>query len=161
MSIILGISSCRTAPAIASVNIGAAAEQELGDVDVAFAGGDVEGGAAVQIDAVDVDAVVEQVLEAFGVASAGHEEKMHRGVEVLRHRELGIVGGTPADWIERGLPAEAEAEVGLPRVQRRLPRELAAERPPERPRRELPRYSTLQLRRYVVHLYRDGKTIRK
>lgn len=91
----------------------------------------MEGGAAVQIDAVDVDPLVEQIVEAFGVPSARHEQKLHRGVEVIRHRELAIVDGTPADWIERRLPAEAESEVGLPRVKRQLPRELPAQRPPD------------------------------
>lgn len=48
-----------TAPAVSSVNIGSAAKQELDDVEVSFAGGDVESGAAIQIDAVDISPLVE------------------------------------------------------------------------------------------------------
>ena len=121
-------------------------------MNVALAGGDVEGGAAVQVDAVGVNALVEKVLEATGVATAGHEEEVHGRVQVLRHRQLGVVlGGAPADGVQRRLPAEAEPEVGLPRVKRRLPRELPAQRPPQRSRRELPRYPPLQLRGDVFH----------
>lgn len=120
----------RTPPAISGVEIGLTAEQELDDVGVAFAGGDMEGSAAIQIDAVNVGAVVEQVLDSPDVTSAGHEQQLHGGVQILRHRELVVVVGTSADGVKRRLPPEAEAEIVPPRVKRRLPRELPAQRPP-------------------------------
>lgn len=76
----------------------------------------MEGGAAIQIDAVDINALVEQVLDAHSVASTGHEEKMHGVVKVLGDGEVGIVRRTSANGIERGLAAEAEPEVVTPGV---------------------------------------------
>lgn len=116
----------------------------------------MEGGAAVEVNAVDVDAFVEQVLHSLNVPSACHEEQLHGGVEVLRHGELGLVlCGAPPDRVERRLPPEAEPEVVPPRIQRRLPRELPAQALPQRPRRELPRYAALQLRGNVFHGFLD------
>lgn len=119
---------------------------------MAFAGGDVEGGAAVEVDAVDVDAFVEQILNSLDVAAAGHEEELHGGVQVLGHGELGLDGaGATANRIERGLAADAEALVVTPGIKRGLARELAREVPPQRPRRELPRDAALQLRGNAFH----------
>lgn len=112
----------------------------------------MEGGAAVEVDAVDVDAFVEQIIDSLGVAAAGHEEELHGGVQVLRHGELGVAGaGAAANRIERGLAAEAEALVVPARIQRGLARELPREVPPQRPRRELPRDAALQLRGNAFH----------
>lgn len=112
----------------------------------------MEGGAAVEVDAVDVDAFVEQILNSLDVAAAGHEEELHGGVQVLRHGELGVAGaGAAANRIERGLAAEAEALVVPARIQRGLARELPREVPPQRPRRELPRDAALQLRGNAFH----------
>jgi len=119
---------------------------------VAFAGGDVEGGAAVEVDAVDVDAFVEQILNSLDVAAARHEEQLHGGVKVLGHGELRVlVLGAPPYRIQRRLPPEAEPLVVPAWIQRGLARELAAEAPPQRPRRELPRDAALQLRGNVFH----------
>lgn len=112
----------------------------------------MEGGAAVEVDAVDVDAFVEQILNSLDVAAAGHEEELHGGVQVLGHGELGLDGaGATANRIERGLAADAEALVVTPGIKRGLARELAREVPPQRPRRELPGDAALQLRGNAFH----------
>lgn len=148
----------RTPPAITSIDIGLPGEQELDDLDVAFASGDVKGSPPVQVNAVDIDPFVEQILHSLDVPSASHEQQLHRGVEILRHLELygGVLPGAPAYRVQRGLPSEAEPLVVPPGVQRRLPRELPAQRPLQRPRRELPRYPLPQLRRYVRHFIHES-----
>ena len=97
---------------------------------------------AVQIDAVDVDALIEEVLDAVDVAAAGEEKEVHGGVEILGDGEINVVvivvGRAAADGVEGGLPAEAEAQVVPPGVERGLAGELATEVPAQRPRRELP-----------------------
>lgn len=117
-----------------------------------LAGGYVQRRTAIQIDAIDVSALVEHVLNSTDVPSAGQEQQVHGGVQILRHGEFGVVfAGAAPNRVERGLPAEAEAQVVPPGVQRRLPGELATQVAPQRPRRELPRNPSLQLRRDVLH----------
>lgn len=116
----------------------------------------MEARTAIQVDAVDVDALIEEVLNAVDVATAGKEEELHGGVEILGDGEIDfvfiVVGGAAADGVKGRLPAEAEAQVIPSRVQRRLATKLATQVPPQRPRRELPRYPSLQLRRDVLHV---------
>lgn len=117
-----------------------------------FAGGDVEGSAAVEVDTVDVDAFVEQILNPLDVASARHEEQLHGGVKVLGHGELRlVVFGAPPYRIQRRLPPEAEPLVVPAWIERGLARELPAQALPQRPRRQLPRDAALQLRGNVFH----------
>lgn len=82
------MSDHRAAPAVAGVDVGLEVEEHSHDVAVALAGGDVERGAAVEVDAVDVDAAVEQLLDAPGVALARQEEQLHGGVQVVRHGQV-------------------------------------------------------------------------
>lgn len=91
-----------------------------------LAGGDVQRRPPVEIDAVDVDPLLQELLDPLDVALAGHEEQLHGGVEVLRHGEL-LGDGAPAVRIERRLPAEDEA-VGVAEagVKRRLAAEAEA-----------------------------------
>lgn len=112
----------------------------------------MEGGAAVEVDAVDVDAFVEQILNSPDVAAARHEEQLHGGVKILGHGELRLLlFGAPPYRIQRRLPPEAEPLVVPAWIQRGLPRELPAQALPQRPRRELPRDAALQLRGNVFH----------
>nr|GMD26734.1 hypothetical protein GW17_00001524 [Ipomoea batatas] len=77
ISIILGISSCLAPPSITSINIGLPAEQKLNDLDVALARPDMQSGPAIQINAIDVDSLIQQFLDSLHVPLAGHEEQLH------------------------------------------------------------------------------------
>lgn len=70
----------RASPPIPSINVGLPGKEKLHNVDVAFTGGDVESGATVEIDAIDVDSFVEQILNTFDISSTGHEKELHSGV---------------------------------------------------------------------------------
>ena len=87
--------------------------------------------ASIEIDAIHIDSFIEQLLDAVHVAFARHEEKLHRGIEILRYRHhLRLAGargfGAASDRIERRLTAEAEPHVVAPRIERGLARELSA-----------------------------------
>lgn len=126
----------RASPAVARVDVGLPAEQNPDDVAVALAGGDVQRGAAVEVDAVDVDAAPQQALDAQRVALAREEEQLHGGVQVLRHAQVlrrrarphgALAPAAPPVRVHGRLPPEQEPAGGPPRprgLERRLPPEL-------------------------------------
>jgi hypothetical protein len=65
----------RASPAIARVDVGLPAEQHPDDVAVALARGAVQGGVAVEVNVVDVDAAAQQALDPQRVALAREEER--------------------------------------------------------------------------------------
>jgi hypothetical protein len=124
----------RAAPSVARVDVGLPLEQDADDVLVPLARGDVQRGAAVEVDAVDVDAAAQQALDAGRVAVAREEEQLHGGVQVVRHGQLrlrrphgALAPPAPAVRVHRRLPPEQEPARRAPRprrLHRRLPPEL-------------------------------------
>lgn len=120
----------RATPTITSIDVGSPAKKDLNDVVVTFTGSNVKSRTSIEIDAIHINSIVEQLLDAMNVAFACHKEKLHRGIEILRHRHhlrLAAKGlGAPSDRIERRLAAEAEPHVVTARVERGLACELPA-----------------------------------
>lgn len=105
----------RAPPAIPDINVGPVTEQKPNDVCVPLARGDVQRGATIQIDAVHIHSILQEVLDPLRVAAAGQEEQLHGGVEVLRHRQLRrLPHGAPPARVERRLPPEGEPRRRLP-----------------------------------------------
>ena len=113
-----------------------------------FTSSDMQRRPAVQIDTINIDAVVKQLQDAFHVASTGHKQQLHRGIEILRHAQL-VVDSGPPNRIQRRLSAEAESQRPDARIQRVLPLEAQSHHVLQRARGELAGDPALQLLRHA------------
>lgn len=73
-------------------------------------------GPPIQIDAIHIDAFIQQVLYSPHITSARHEQQLHRRVQVLRHRQPIVLLRTPPYGVERGLPPKAEPQIVALRI---------------------------------------------
>ncbi|GMP56967.1 hypothetical protein CsSME_00021249 [Camellia sinensis var. sinensis] len=65
-------SSSRTAPAVTGINIDPPIDQELHNLEVAFAGCNVQSSPPIQVNAIYINAIVQQILDSLHVTSTGH-----------------------------------------------------------------------------------------
>lgn len=70
----------RTPPAVTSINVDLPTQQQLHNLYVPLTRCDMQRGPPIQIDAIHIDAFIQQVLYSPHITSARHEQQLHRRV---------------------------------------------------------------------------------